>query len=246
MAGLLEFVEDAIRELDGGKTFFDPESFPWVRRVESRWTRIRHELDSLMSVVDLLPGFEEIQVEQCDLTTDKRWKIFPLFAYGHWVGRNRFRCPETVNALHEIDGLQAAMFSILQPGKILEPHRGPYSGVLRYHLGLRIPKPESQCGIRVGEDTRNWYEGKSLVFDDSHMHNAWNHSDRDRVVLFVDFARPLPAQISMLNDSVIDEISKSDFIRGAVKKWQEWEGIHGIRLDALLSKTRDGDEYGTI
>jgi aspartyl/asparaginyl beta-hydroxylase (cupin superfamily) len=42
----------------------------------------------------------------------------------------------------------------------LAPHYGPYNGVLRYHLGIKVPKPETQCGIVVGGQTavkkRTW------------------------------------------------------------------------------------------
>ena len=49
--------------------------------------------------------------------------------------------------------------------KHLPPHRGPYKGVMRYHLGLLIPEPAEQCGIRVDTQTRHWAEGASLIFD---------------------------------------------------------------------------------
>jgi len=35
--------------------------------------------------------------------------------------------------------MKTAFFSILAPGKHLPAHRGPYKGVMRYHLGLLIP-----------------------------------------------------------------------------------------------------------
>jgi beta-hydroxylase len=166
------------------------------------------------------------------ITRDKRWKIFPLYTYGTWY--NAHRCTQTVEALRCIPDLKLAMFSILQPHKEIPPHRGPYSGVLRYHLGLQIPDP-ALAGIRVGSDVRHWEEGGSLIFDDSHDHAAWNRSDRDRIVLFVDFARPLPSQLRKQNEYVIDQISKSDFMLHAAARWKRWEAIHGASLDARIS-----------
>ena len=32
-----------------------------------------------------------------------------------------------------------------------------------------------------------------MIFDDTYEHEAWNDTDRTRVVLFVDFVRPLRA-----------------------------------------------------
>ena len=39
--------------------------------------------------------------------------------------------------------------------------------------------------------SRSWREGKSLVFDDTYEHEAWNETDATRVVLFLDVVRPL-------------------------------------------------------
>ena len=234
----LEGLEAAIRKTpSGNETFFPPEDFPWARSVEAAWPRIRGELDRVLTAVDLLPGFEDVQKEQVAITRDKRWKMFPLFVYGHWFGSNGRRCPETVRALGDIPGLQAAMFSILQPGKELPPHRGPYAGVLRYHLGLKVPKPETLCGIRVGEDRRHWHESHSLIFDDSHEHTAWNHSAESRVVLFVDFTRPLPAPLDALNDAVIAGFKQGAFIKDAIVAWETWEDAYGRELDQLLQET---------
>jgi beta-hydroxylase len=50
---------------------------------------------------------------------------------------------------------------------------------------------------------RSWEEGKSLVFDDSHLHEAWNDSDSYRVVLFVDLLRPVIFPLSLVNRAVV-------------------------------------------
>ena len=49
----------------------------------------------------------------------------------------------------------------LSPRKHILDHRGPYKGVLRYHLGLIVPEDAESCRIRVGEDIRHWEEGES-------------------------------------------------------------------------------------
>lgn len=35
-----------------------------------------------------------------------------------------------------------------------------------------------------------WQEGRCLVFDDSFEHEAWNHNDRARMVLLIQFWHP--------------------------------------------------------
>ena len=92
------------------------------------------------------------------------------------------------------------MFSILEPGKHLPPHRGPYNGVLRLHLGLIVPEPREQLGIRVEKEVYRWKEGEAVIFDDAYEHEAWNRTPHTRVVLFVDFVKPLrfPGQCPQL------------------------------------------------
>ncbi|MGH9352485.1 MAG: aspartyl/asparaginyl beta-hydroxylase domain-containing protein, partial [Terriglobia bacterium] len=50
---------------------------------------------------------------------------------------------------------------------------------------------------------------KSLIFDDSHLHEVWNDCDSHRVVLFVDFVRPTFFPASMLNRAVINMTARS-------------------------------------
>jgi beta-hydroxylase len=220
---------------DSKPRFYDCGDFDWIPPIEAGWRLLREEADRLLSVVELLPAFSDIQVEQERLAGDRRWKILPLYAYGRWVAANERRCPATAAALRGIPGLQAAMFSILQAGKELPPHRGPNAGVLRYHLALKVPQPASACGICVGGEVRHWEDGKSMVFDDIHEHHAWNRTHEDRVVLFVDFARPLPPEETQANEALLAKVANSPFIQDAFARWTNWEATHGARLDGLLA-----------
>ncbi|TAM83809.1 MAG: aspartyl/asparaginyl beta-hydroxylase domain-containing protein [Acidobacteria bacterium] len=188
---------------DAERTFFEPQEFPWVPAVEAEWKTIRKELDELMLRRDEIPNFQDYSPIQRRITQDDRWKTFFLYQFGHVEKENCARCPETVRILKKIPGMNTAMFSILAPGKYIPPHRGAYKGVLRYHLGLLVPKPEHSCRIRVGNDIRHWQEGKSLIFDDSHEHEVWNDADSYRVVLFVNFRRPTAFPLSLANRLLI-------------------------------------------
>jgi beta-hydroxylase len=229
-------LEAALKAQDGGPTFFNNDQFPWTRVVESEWAQIRAEADRVLAALDLVPGIEELQVEQLGLTTDKRWKVFPFYAYGHWAQGNVRRCPATARAIQAIPTLQAAMYSVFEPKKSLPVHRGVYGGMLRYHMGIRVPKPETQCGIQVGGDTRHWREGEGMVFDDSHPHKAWNDSSEPRVILLADFTRPVIPALRALNDRVIVELQSSDYVLSAVRRWNEWEAVHGKRFDEALNE----------
>jgi len=105
------------------------------------------------------------------------------------------------------------MFSILAPGKTIPQHRGPYNGVLRLHVGLRVLTSEPHiCAIRVNGETRTWANDEVLLFDDSYQHDAWNLTDQYRAVLFVYFMRPLPLLAHWLNTLMIKLIAKTPFV----------------------------------
>ncbi|MBK8959385.1 MAG: aspartyl/asparaginyl beta-hydroxylase domain-containing protein [Proteobacteria bacterium] len=215
---LLELVEKLIWRFDASSAtaFFEPADFPWTATLQAQWLDIRAELDAVLRQREQIPNFQDVSADQRALTANDDWKTFFLYIYGHAIDDNCARCPATTRLVREIPGMKTAMFSILAPGKHIPEHRGPYKGVLRYHLGLRVPDG-GDCRIRVKDDTRPWVEGGSLVFDDSHVHQAWNDAPAQRVVLFVDFLRPLPMPLALLNRLMVWRFSSRPFIMEAVR-----------------------------
>jgi len=211
------------RSLVGDATFFPLERFPWVKHVEDNWTVIREELERVLEDHAALPNFQEISKDQVGITDDDRWKTFFLYGYGFKAKLTTEMCPGTAALMEQIPGMKTAMFSILSPRKHILDHRGPYKGVLRYHLGLIVPREAEACRIRVGDDVRHWEEGKSLIFDDTFNHEVWNDTDETRVVLFVDVLRPLPAPESTINKLIVKAIGLSPFVLDAKRNQEAWE-----------------------
>lgn len=208
--------------LIGDTPFFEDEHFPWAVELENNWELIRKELDEVLLHQQSIPNFQDISKDQIVLTDDNRWKTYFLYGMGYKVEKNCARCPETTRLVESIPDMTTAFFSILSPGKHLAHHRGLFKGLVRYHLGLKIPQPSSQCRIRVDQDVRSWEEGKSLFFDDTYDHEAWNDSDETRVVLFVDILRPLPFPASFVNKSLISIIKRSAYVQDARRNQENW------------------------
>ena len=93
-----------------------------------------------------LPNFQDISKDQIEITDDDRWKTFFLYGYGFKAKLGVELCPRTAPLMREIPGMTTAMFSILSPRKHILDHRGPYKGVLRYHLGLIVPRDARPAG----------------------------------------------------------------------------------------------------
>jgi aspartyl/asparaginyl beta-hydroxylase (cupin superfamily) len=220
------------RSLVGDKAFFGLEQFPWVAHIEDNWEVIREELQRVLEDRDALPNFQDISKDQIEITDDDRWKTYFLYGYGFKAKLGVEMCPRTAALMEQIPGMKTAMFSILSPRKHILDHRGPYKGVLRYHLGLIVPQAAEDCRIRVGEDIRHWEEGKSMIFDDTFNHEVWNDTDETRVVLFVDVLRPLPFPESMINRLIVGAIGLSPFVQDAKRNQQAWEKRYRERIQA--------------
>ena len=207
--------------LVGHTEFMDPARFAWTAVLEANWQLIRRELDEVLGYRDHIPNYLDLSDDAKGLTERQNWKSFIFYAYGAKAPFNCRRCPETTALLRHITGMKSAFFSILMPGTRLKPHRGHFAGVLRYHLGLKVPDPQ-KCGLRVGQHIVHWQEGKSLVFDDTFEHEAWNDSDELRVVLFVDFARPLPFPLSAVNGLITWLIGRSSVVQPGMARLRDW------------------------
>lgn len=209
----------------GNPPVYDTDMFPWAREIEAEWHLIRQELDRILERKGDLPAFHEIAAEVGSISSDSNWKSFLLCGYGMKSDEAIRRCPETWRLLQKIPGLTSAMFSIFEPGKHLPPHRGPYNGVLRFHLGLLVPDEPDRIGIRVADRTCHWREGEALIFDDAYEHEAWNHSDKVRVVLFVDFEKPTRFPANLTNKAVLNLAPFTPFIREGYKAHRKWERL---------------------
>jgi beta-hydroxylase len=75
----------------------------------------------------------------------------------------------------------------------------------------------------VGNDITNWEEGKSIIFDDTYMHEVWNDTEGERAVLFMDVVRPLRFPVSALNKFIIWLVSLSVYVQDAKKFHEAWE-----------------------
>jgi aspartyl/asparaginyl beta-hydroxylase (cupin superfamily) len=180
------------------RQFYERSEFPWLPALEAETEAIRDEL--LQVVADDSAFRPYIQsdgarppMDYGALLDNVGWSAFYLIRSGSVVAEAAARCPRTMKALAatpltDAPGrTPAVLFSLLRPGVRIPPHTGYTNARLICHLPLIVPEG---CGLRVGNETRSWTPGEALIFDDSIEHEAWNTSDRLRVVLLFDIWRP--------------------------------------------------------
>ena len=93
---------------------------------------------------------------------------------------------------------------------------------MRFHLGLLVPPDKENCRIRVGNEWRHWEEGVGMIFDDTYIHEVRNDTGSTRVVLFVDFVRPLRFPASLINATLLRIIGTSIGVRQAIERMEKW------------------------
>ncbi|HEX8261477.1 MAG TPA: aspartyl/asparaginyl beta-hydroxylase domain-containing protein [Allosphingosinicella sp.] len=177
--------------------FYDREDFDWVPSIEAATDVIREELLAVMAtgIGDFCPYIrpEPNQPRHHPLFNKTEWSALFFVENGRLSEETIARCPETWKAVQAaplpwIAGWEpTVMFSLLRAKTAIPPHSGTHNTRLICHLPLIVPP---DCGFRVGNQIRQWEEGKLLLFDDTIEHEAWNNSSEDRVVLIFGIWRP--------------------------------------------------------
>lgn len=206
----------------GVKRFYDAGSIPIAVELEEKFDLIQAEYKDILKRYDDLAPFQTISPHQTYISNDDRWRLFFLKGAGLWFRRNCNRMPHTSQILRKHAYIISAYISILGPRKRLNPHTGPYSGVLRLHLALDIPHPR-RCWIDVGGERGYWKEGKCILFDDTYEHTAVNNTDDLRAVLFMDVAKPLPLPLVWINRFIIKISRIFPYVWIPWRRHKKWE-----------------------
>ena len=178
--------------------FYERGLFPWFDDVEAALPEIRSELEAVLDEPGAFAPYVQGHAnrpkkDEMGMLNNPAWSAYYLWKNGEPVAENAARFPKTMHALrnaplaHVPNRSPSILFSLLKPGAHIPPHNGLVNTRLICHLPVIVP---GKCRFRVGNETRDWVEGKGWAFDDSIEHEAWNGSDRTRVILLFDVWRP--------------------------------------------------------
>jgi hypothetical protein len=166
------------------RPWHDPREFALVGYLEANFSAIREEILALRA-----SRFHR-ESERIERTGD--WDVAFLYERGRRHDEVCAACPVTTRGIesHPTIRTMAGLIYIsrMRAATHIAAHRGPTNLRLRCHLAIKVP--EGDCAIRVGEQVRRWQEGRCLVFDDYFEHEAWNHTEEDRIVLIADLWHP--------------------------------------------------------
>jgi aspartate beta-hydroxylase len=194
--------------------------FPRHRAFRENWRAIRAECLELMRDIGAVPQFHELMAEQKSLSGhgNRFWRLFVLRAYGVDLPDNQARLPLTTSLFKDRPEVQSVTLSFLEGHKHIPAHRGPFRGVLRYHLGLVIPPKadgSSSNRMRIDGVMYELHEGSDLLWDDTYMHEVWNDSELVRAALLIDVIRPqMPLLPKLLTRLVLLIVGLAVRVRG--------------------------------
>jgi len=200
----------------------DASYFPFLKVLRDNWKDIQREALATTRNTDAVPALRRISPDHDRIAESDDWRSFFLVAYGMRAEQNIAQCPRTMAALAQIPRLNSGFFSILKPGTHIPRHRGVTKGLLTCHLGLQVP-PDGSVRMQVADRTVGWREGETLVFDDTYPHEVWNDTNGTRVVLLVQFERPLRQPGRAIARAFLGAIRRSPFVREGRKNLERWE-----------------------
>lgn len=166
------------------------KNFKEYKILEDNWKVIKDEIELIINLPKDLPKFHEIDDGQEYISDNDgvSWSLFNVKLYDMWHKENAQKCPKIVALLSKMKSVKSIYFSILDPGKHIPPHHGPYKGILRYQLALSVPKA-GNCELFVDSKSYHWKEGKSVLFDDTYVHEVKNETNEKRIALLLDIKR---------------------------------------------------------
>ncbi len=132
-----------------------------------------------------------------DINSNHAWKNFGLVHNKFTFKENVKKCPRTYKLLKKIKKyINISGFSLMKENCLLDTHtddNGLINNSLAYHLGLIVPSNNKTCKliIKSPDDNKLYYmeenAGDAFVFDATHEHYAYNQSNEDRIILYIDF-----------------------------------------------------------
>lgn len=203
---------------------FNPKDFPWTDEFRKNWTVIRDEVDNYQREY-IIPAYKDVNKDSAGNIPG--WKALFLRVFNNDTDILKLfpKTNELLNKCH----CTSAYFSMMEPGTKLPPHKGVYKGVLRYHLGLRIPKDWENCFIVVDNKKLHWKDGEDIMFDDMFTHHVENNTQEQRMILFMDVKRDFKnPMVNLVNRIMLKFIKSNDAL------------INGVKIANSISRTKIG------
>ena len=195
--------------LDGPPVLDLKQYFPAGEAFAASWQAVRDEAAQVARRLHRVPRFHDIMREQTEISANdgRDWRMFILKAYGVDVPQNIAACPTLARLVADAPDVLSASISFLAPRKHIPAHRGPFRGVLRFYLGLSVPRHADgrpAAVLRVDGVEHRVGDGDCMLWDDTFAHEVLSESDEVRSVLLLDvWRRNMPIDMVLFSKGLI-------------------------------------------
>ena len=195
--------------------FYDTDKIDILQKIKSKFPQIQKEILNYIKSHEFYdyPKYEISNELYIGELYKNDWKAIPLSKFAHEhveLTEDDKAKSEINNKLPEIKGfiptynkiikhgeeegwVRNSFISKLNPGSIIEPHKGWSNNFLRCHIGVDIDKecyitkhhPDIDLNI---QETKTWEEGEWLAFQDggNYLHSVKHKGKKPRIVLSLD------------------------------------------------------------
>jgi aspartyl/asparaginyl beta-hydroxylase (cupin superfamily) len=164
--------------------------------------------------------YAEFYTTDSDIGQYGNWTGGPVMLWDYIIEDNFQLCPKTAEILKIFPNCKSIVFSTLGEDKYVYPHKGIYKGILRVLLCLDVGM-EGKAWAKIGDQKYEFEIGKSIIFDETVMHEVYNGSNRPRVVLYLDLLRPFYPPLSWLNEVIYGLMRKSFFVQKMLQSYKK-------------------------
>jgi len=178
--------------------YYDISNLAWAKDIEQNYKEIKAEFNQVLKDPEKTgrPYLEKNSYAPKKLKSlhgSSNWTAFDLFKNGEINQAIVDFFPKTYNLLNNAPLYELenhpyeVFFSLLKPNQHIDLHYGQSNHSLTIHLPLIIP---NDCYLNVNNTKHYWEEGKLVAFDDTFIHEAFNNSEEERIVLIFSIWHP--------------------------------------------------------
>jgi aspartyl/asparaginyl beta-hydroxylase (cupin superfamily) len=178
------------------RPFHEPREHAWTSLLlERNFEAIRGDLlalDASQSSAFREYGGEGDGLPRSFTERPAQWRVFYFYRERQRIEASHLACPSTSKVLDELSRLTKTVFGMvafsrLEPGARIVAHTGPSNARLTAHLGLLGCRGVTAC---VGGVSKEYEDGKVLLFDDSFVHSVSHGGTEVRTTLMLDVWHP--------------------------------------------------------
>jgi beta-hydroxylase len=186
--------------------FFTVDKYPKMKILENNWKIIKNEIPYFdINTITFERQQDEWLNDKADVlliklknndnwikswTDNNMWFNFPLMYQNQPIGKAEEICPKTIKLLKKLKNIQVAGYSLLVPYGEIDFHTdstGPSFNSMAFNMKLT----GGHCDLTVKSNNKMYTHihqvGKPVIFNSELKHQAINHSDKNRIILYIDF-----------------------------------------------------------